>query len=234
MAMHTANDPERPTWDRAAYPAAEAGRLVGLSPDRVRRWLRGYDYKYAAGVRHQEAVLKRRDVSYPTHASFLDLIDLLFVKRFVDHGFSLQRIRKALNEAVVILGTGHFARRSFFTEGRNIYLQVRERGDELLQLLSGGQWVIAPIIQELALQIDFDEPGGLARRWYPLGQNGLIVLDPMISFGRPTIAGRGIATANVFDLYNGEGKELEPVRKWLDLRTDEVRAAVTFEQRLAA
>lgn len=224
----------RPDWDRAAYPAAEAGRLVGLAPERVRRWLRGYDYTYASKRRHQPAVLRRKRSEHRTHASFLDLVDLLFVKRFVDYGLSLQRVRRALDEACDILGTDHFARRSFFTDGRDIYLQVKEKGEDLLQLLSGGQWVIAPIIQQLAEQIEFDDPTGLARRWYPLGPNGLIVLDPLVSFGRPTVAGRGIATANVFDLYKGEMERLEPVQEWLGLHRDEVLAAVRFEQRLAA
>ena len=56
-----------------------------------------------------------------------------------------------------------------------MYVEVRERGDAILQLLSGGQWVIAPIIQQLAEQIEFDAPTGLARRWYPMGRSGLIV-----------------------------------------------------------
>jgi uncharacterized protein (DUF433 family) len=224
----------RPEWDVAAYPAAEAGRLVGLSPTRVRRWLRGYDYRYAAGIQHQQPVIRQRGTYGTTYASFLDLIDLLFVKRFLDYGISLQKVRKALNEATELLGTDHFARRSFFTDGSNIYLEVRERGDAILQLLSGGQWVIAPIIQELAVQIDFDSPSGLARRWYPLGPDGFVVLDPLVSFGRPTIANRGIATANIYDFFLAERRRVEPVCSWLQLEQQEVRAAVAFEERLAA
>ena len=223
-----------PEWDRAAYPAAEVGRLVGLSAGRIRRWLRGYRYTSGESVRHQQPVIRREGTEGTTYASFLDLIDLLFVKRFVDHGLSLQKIRKALDEAFEILGAIHFARRNFFTDGHDVYVEVRERGDAILQLLSGGQWVIAPIIQQLAEQIEFDAPTGLARRWYPMGRSGLIVLDPMISFGRPTISGRGVATANVYDFYVGEGRQVRVVRDWLALADEEIEAAVEFEETMAA
>jgi len=227
-------------WDIPMYSAALASRLVRLSTGRVRRWLRGYDYTYSAGpssslrTRHKEPVIRRADASGSSSASFLDLVDLLFVKRFLDHGISLQRLRKALREAEEILGGHHFAQRSFFTDGRNIYLEVRDEADALLELLSGGQWVIAPVIKQLAHQIDFDEPTGLAERWYPLGPDGLIVLDPTISFGKPTLVGRGIATANVYDFFLGEGENVRRVCSWTNLTEKEVEAAVSFECDLAA
>jgi uncharacterized protein (DUF433 family) len=220
--------------DRAAYTAAEAARLVGIRAGRVRRWLLGYEYTYAEAVQHQRPVLRRKATAATTYASFLDLVDLLFVKRFLDSGISLQKLRKALDEAASILGTSHFARRSFFTDGRKIFLEVREEGEAILELLSGGQWVIAPLIKELAQQIDFDSPSGLARRWYPMGPGGLIVLDPLVSFGRPTIVGRGVATANVLDFYLAEDGRVDSVSSWMGLRTEEVEAAVGFEKKLAA
>lgn len=223
-----------PEWDRAAYTASEASRLVGLQPTRIRRWLKGYQYVYADEVYHQQPVVPSHGPKGSTYASFLDLVDLLFVKRFLDHGLSLQKVRKALSEAKEILGTDHFARESFFTDGRNVYLKVRESGEAILELLSGGQWVIASIIQQLAAQIDFDSPSGLARRWYPMGPDGLVVLDPLVSFGRPTISGRGIATANVYDLFVAEQRQRDAVCSWMGLEPQEVVAAVEFEERLAA
>jgi hypothetical protein len=83
--------------DVPMYSPAMASRLVGLESSRVRRWLQGYEYTYQ-------------------YASFVDLIDLLFVKKFVEHGISVQRLRKALDEAVDLTGEHHFAHRRFWTE----------------------------------------------------------------------------------------------------------------------
>ncbi len=219
--------------DRPSYPAAEAGRLVGLTASRVRRWLGGYGYSYRDAMRHQPPVLRCGETT-GSYASFLDLVDLLFVKRFLDDGVSLQKVRRALDEAHEILGTSHFASQLFFTDGANVYLEVREKGAAILELLSGGQWVIAPVIRQLATEIDFGSPEGLARRWFPLGRNRPVVLDPFVSFGAPTVVGRGVKTANVHDLFVAENEKLAAVRAWWDLTEGEVEAAVEFERRWAA
>ena len=221
-------------WSFPSYPAAEAGRLVGLTASRVRRWLKGYDYSYGDAMWRQGPVLQRRPTQVTSYASFLELVDLLFVKRFLDHGVSLQKVRRALVEAREILGTDHFARETFFTDGSGIFLKVREKGNAILELISGGQWTIESIIRQLATQIDFESPGGLASRWYPLGRERSVVLDPSVSFGRPSVVGHGTTTANIYDLYLAEGETVGPVRAWWDLTIEEVEAAVEFERGLAA
>ena len=220
--------------DEPMYPAAEASRFVGLSAIRVRRWLSGYSYDYGDIRRVQRPVIRRAGTEGTSYASFLDLVDLLFVKRFLDYGISLQKLRKALDEAAKILDTQHFARQSFFTEGRNVYLEVKDEGEAILQLLSGGQWVIPEIIKELSHQIDFDEPSGLARRWYPHGYDGLVVLDPKVSFGRPHIINKGVATSNIYDFFIAEDRSVRNACRWLNLNNQEVEAAVSFEEGLAA
>lgn len=220
--------------DEPTYPATDAGRFIGLKPDRVRRWLKGYSYEYHSQFISQGPVITGSSAGDTSYASFLDLVDLLFVKRFLDHGISLQKLRKALDEATRILDTRHFARQSFFTDGRAIFLQVKEQGGAMLELLSGGQWVISEIIAELAYQIEFDRRLGLASRWFPLGPEGLVVLDPMIAFGRPSVVGKGVMTANVYDFFVAEGRHVRATCRWLDLTQREVQDAVRFEESLAA
>jgi len=227
-------------WEVPLYTSAEAGRLVRLRPERVRRWLHGYHFTYTAGPDgemrwgRKEPVVKRIEGDQSPHASFLDLVDLLFVRKFLEHGVTLQKLRRALAEAETLLDGHHFAQRSFFTDGSDIYLQVHREAEALLELLSGGQWVIAPVIKAIAQQIDFHETTGFAERWFPLGKTGLVVLDPQIAFGAPTLVHRGVKTANVYDLFNGEQQQVEPVATWMSLRTAEVHAAVRWEEHLRA
>lgn len=226
-------------WDVPTYTAAETGRLVGLQPGRVRRWLRGYEYdvhqREASTIRRvrQIPVIRRDDTDAP-YASFLDLIDLLFVKKFLEAGVSLQKLRRAMEEADTLIGGHHFAQRSFFTEGHNIYMEVRGRGDALLELLAGGQWVIAPVIRHLAAEIRFHEANGFAERWYPLGPGATVIVDPRVAFGAPAILNRGIETANVYDLYMAENQRVDAVASWLGIGEKEVQDAVAFETRLQA
>ncbi len=226
--------------DLPAYTLAEVSRLSGLSTSRVARWLKGYRYKYpiAGGeitrVGRQEAVIRRQGTKNIPYASFMDLIDLLFVKAFLEKGFTLQRLRLALDEARELLGTNHFARQKFFTSGHELFLELPQGSRNVMALMHNGQWAIAPLIIELGHKIDFYRVSGIATRYYPLGRQGHIVIDPRISFGRPSIIGRGIATENVYDLYIGEGRKVEKVSRWLNVPKKEVNAAVRFEQNLYA
>ena len=92
------------------------------------------------------------------------------------------------------------------------------------------------VVEQVYDKVDFEEVTnfGFVRRWYPRGKRGYIVIDPKISFGRPTIIGSGIATENIFDLYLGENKKIAPVKSWFDLPKHKIQAAVTFEISLAA
>lgn len=230
--------------DRPTYSAAEAARLVNMSPTRVRRWLSGYIiYSNEGAFKRQKPLMIRPGTTGTSYASFLDLVDLLWVKNFLEYGFSLQKMRRALAEVTEVLGDEHFARQSFFTDGRKIYLEVRRKMEDLpdqvekraiLELLSDGQWVIPEVILEIAQQIEFDEKTELARRWFPPGFDNLIVLDPLVSFGRPHITNKRVATSNILDLYVAENKQVMPVSGWFDISPEEVEAAVGFEQHLAA
>ena len=221
------------------YTAAMAGRLVGLSPGRVRRWLRGYRYTYTGpGEEEFEVelgpVIHRSTFSEENYASFIDLVDLLFVRRFLDHGLSLQRIRKVLREAERVLQGQHFAHRTFFTMGREVFLKDRDDGESVLHLLTGGQTAFEEIISQIGTQIEFDEATGFAIRWFPFGRDGLIVVDPEVAFGAPSVHARGITTANVFDMFQGERERKSTVAVWLGLDEPEVDAAVKFERQLEA
>jgi uncharacterized protein (DUF433 family) len=225
-------------WDAAdtpMYSGAEVSRLTGLHASRVRRWLRGYTYDHGDDRVEQPPVIGRGAAFRSSHASFLDLIDMLFVREFLAQtDISLQKLRRALDEARRLVGAEHFARRDFFADGRELYLKVREDGDEIIQLLSGGQWVIADIITTIGRQITFDATSDLARRWEPAEGDGLIALDPAVSFGRPHVVGTGIATTNVYDLYLGENKSLPRVCAWFGIKQLQAQAAVAYEEKLAA
>jgi uncharacterized protein (DUF433 family) len=219
-----------------AYSIAEASRLVGIPRWSVSRYLRGYEYKYHTLEEEREG--KQPPVVYQsresfTYASFLDLVDLLFVKEFLKRGFSLQYLRRALDEAKTYLGTPHFARNEFYTSESDIILKLPKDG-YMIALMKHGQIAIPEIVKQLSVKLDFEDitEFGWARRWYPKGKKSLIVIDPLVSFGRPTLIGRSVTTHNIYDLYLGENKQIDPVCEWFDIPIPEIRAAVRFEHSL--
>jgi uncharacterized protein (DUF433 family) len=224
-------------YNRPIYYASETARFIDISKYRVRRWVQGYHYKSESGhYRKLKSLIREnnKEKKYSSYVSFYELIDLIFVKAFLQHGLSLQIIRRALDEAKSLLQTEHFARKNFFTDGSNICLQIGREGDAIQELLSGGQWVISEIITSWGKQIDFDKHNEMARQWFPKSGNNLVVLDPLRSYGKPIIHKKGVPTENIYDLYLAEGKKIKPVCDWYDVTQEEVDAAIEFERKLAA
>ncbi len=157
--------------DIPTYTPTIAARLARLSKGRVRRWLRGHEYSYMpAGSevverRISAPLVKREGTSDSHYASFLDLVDLLFVKNFLKYGVTLKRLRLALEEARRLLGSNHFAHERFWTDGRNVYLELGDKAEHLRQLGSGGQWAIPDVIKTAARQFQFNQNSGFAERW---------------------------------------------------------------------
>ncbi len=106
----------------------------------------------------------------------------------------------------------------------------------MIALLTGGQGAMPNFISELYEKLEFEDLThfGFAKKWYPQGIDGRIVIDPEISFGRPTLVNWGVSTDNIYDLYLGEKKKIEPVSHWFNIPAQEIQAAVEFEANLWA
>ncbi len=230
--------------DIPMYSQATASRLVRLSQGRVRRWLRGYGYDYTPvgektpQRRKKPPVVHRGETEGSQYASFLDLIEMFLVKQLIDDPhvhLSIQKIRKALDEVKSRSGGHHhLALRRIWSSGSELYqlLTQEEEDKEMVQLLSGGQRVFTDVIMKAAHHIDLGKTIEFVEKWYPLGNEEPVVIDPRISFGAPTITGRRIETANIYDLYLGEGHNIDRVCFWMDLTEREVRAALAYEESL--
>jgi uncharacterized protein (DUF433 family) len=221
------------------YSTAMASRLAGLTAARVSRWLRGYEYTWTTGDgeehrKRQTPIVGRKGPPEESYASFLDLMDLLIAKELLRKGLPLQRLRRALSEVQHIIGERHFAQEKFLTDGDKLFFRLRRQKGLILELLAGGQLALAPIIEQLAEEVTFDSITGYAIRWRPKEAGGLVLLDPLISFGQPVLTERRIPTYALWDQFVGENRDLEKVADWFGINTDEVLAAVRYEERLAA
>ena len=233
---------EEDIFDVPMYPASFAARLLRVNVNRIRRWLQGYNFAYKVGKDGDQryssmgSLVARKGAADSSYASFWDLIDLLFVNEFLKEEFSLQTLRKAWLEASKIVPGHHFAHRTFFTNAKSIYLEVNKVGSEsaILQLLSGGQWAIAPIIKQLSHRIDFNEVSGYAEKYYPRDKDTSIVLDPKISFGSPALKRSGIRTDTIYDFYIAENRNGDATCEWFSIGMAELESAVGFEEWLKA
>ena len=170
--------------------------------------------------------------------SFVELMELRVVKALLDHDMSLQAVRAAASVASAYFGTEHpFASRRVYTDGKKAFAALhgdeREAPDLVELTRAHVQQVIAgKVFQPFLAEIDFNPSTSLAERWWPLGKQVPVVLDPRIAFGAPTVAGTGIRTSTLVRMVDVDG--LSATASAFQLSHIEIRAAQDFELHLHA
>ena len=218
------------------YTVAEASRLAGVSSRRIRRWLKGYEFKVKHG-RHRSPAVWNSQLEPLDHAmalGFLDLLEIRCVDAFIGAGVSWKTLRQVYDQARELVGHSHpFCTNRFATDGHTIFIELQERNDEVtLWDMRDVQRVFDRIIRPFLKNIEFDS-GRVPLRWWPRGKDHQVALDPRRSFGQPIIFREGIPTQVLARSVRANGS-LEEVARWFEIKSGSVREAVDFEQALAA
>jgi uncharacterized protein (DUF433 family) len=215
------------------YEPAEAARLLDMQPNMLRRWIFGYSAVRNGVKTEHPPVVDRSQATHDASISFVELVELWFVKRFLEEKISFQQIRDVYRKVREETGQEH----PFATDGQWITLGrkiiKRHAEDRLSHDPLSDQYWFDELVRDAGVQLDFPE-SGLAQRWFPAGKEKRVVVDPRIAFGRPTVVGHGITTFNVWDLYQAEGHDRAIVRDWFGLGDQEVMDAVAWEEQLRA
>jgi uncharacterized protein (DUF433 family) len=218
------------------YTVAEASRLTGVSRARIRRWLKGYEFRVKHG-RHRSPAVWNSQLEPIDHAmalGFFDLLEIRAVDAFISAGVSWKDLRQIHEEAGKWVGNAHpFCTNRFATDGHTIFMELRERNHGvMLWDMRNVQRVFDRIIRPFLKNVEFDS-GKVPRRWWPRGKSRRVALDPRRSFGHPIIFREGIST-KVLARSARANRSAEEVARWFQISPASVREAIDFEQALAA
>jgi hypothetical protein len=238
---------------RGVYTTAEASRLTGIHPGRIRRWIEGYTFVRRGEVRTSDPVLSRGLDAFPESGamtiSFRDLIEIMCVSGFLEAGVRWPRLRKAYQLAAEVLGIDHpFATRRFLTDGYTVLLKVDDK--YLLDLVSN-QFSLLQVLRPYLKTDGLDFADEFAARWWPMGKRKPVFIDGRLSFGQPVVT-QGVPTLVLYRAYLAERRtrtdntisdsnrpaidqrSVAHVANWYSIASRSVRAAVEYETRLAA
>ena len=221
-----------PAFNVGAYTLTEAGRLLGISPTTLRRWLFGYSYDHHGPLTEQQPLWRPQyglDQDEPL-LGFRDLIEARIVRGLRKLNIGLPTIRECLRLAAGLVNDDHpFSTRRFKTDGRRVFLDQRaELDDGYLLDLKLRQLVFREIIEPSFVDLEFDAE--TASRWWLLPHKKTIVLDPARSFGQPIVAENGVPTVRLAQAVEAEGS-VERVARLFELKPAIVRDALTYENR---
>lgn len=222
------------------YTPGDAAALLHERPETVRRWAFGYRRKRGAAshTAHPPLIHTELPVLEGQRAlTFVELIELLYIRAFERAGVSWKLIRDAAGVAARMFSTAHpFALRQVYADPRSVYGAVREHdgSESLVQLVGHGQHAMPQLVKPYLEQIDFGVDD-VAQRWWPMGRDGGVVVDPGVGFGAPTIEGTRIRTRLLANAYDAElpgfgARAAERVAWTYDIEPCQVRTALKFRE----
>jgi uncharacterized protein (DUF433 family) len=230
----------RPSLSRIASAIADAGvytvpvaaRLLQEKPATIERWAFGYQRR---GTDYPAAIATDLPPIGDSRAlTFLELVELMFVQALLSTGLSWPKVREASRVAAHLLNDERhpFATRRWFADPAALYLSLGQvHGEDLLVEVAGhAQVAMEPVLHPYLKQLDFDA-NGVARRWFPMGLEAAVVLDPQRSFGMPITVSAGVPTEALARLY-AAGDTVETIAAWYRMDEAEVDAAIRYEEAL--
>lgn len=217
---------------KGVYGVSYAARLIHVNTQTLKRWLEGYTYMYrgrefTSGPRW-EAQLG------PGLLGFLDLIEARMIGEFRKRKVKWDTIAAASAEAKRILQVSHpFATKRLKTNGQRIFLEVGQGENDraLIELVSDNQ-IFESFIRPFLINLDYDA-AEIATRWWPIGKEKEVIIDPARSFGKPIINSVAVPTAVLAMALKTEGSP-ERVARWYDVSVAAVNYAAEFERGLVA
>ncbi len=210
------------------YTVPQAARITGAPAASIRRWLWGQSTRPLWNP--QIPVL-----DHSRALGFRDLIEIQFVHQFRQRGVSLQTIRRALEQATKLFQESHpLSSLKFKTDGRNILAEVAEDPEDRSRIfdLITGQYLLEIVFDRLYEGLEYSDLEEILR-WWPLGKDRSVVLDPRRDFGQPIVARGGVPTSILARAFKAEGS-IEAVADWYEVPLDAVRDALEYERELRA
>lgn len=223
------------------YNIAEVARYLCIPRKTLSQWTQGRTYKTRWQTKFAKPViiLAENDLEYPM-LSFMNLLEAHMLDSITRrHNIQLQDVRWAMEQLGSIFPASRhpLIEKEFETDGKNLLL---EHLGKLINLNRGGQYEMRVLIDEYLQRIQRDKLG-TAVRLYPFivkpkteppqqihAQSKGIMIDPLISFGRPVIAGTGIPTSIIAE-RRWAGESLASLAKDYGRTEEEIKEAVEYE-----
>ena len=218
------------TLGEGIFLIKDVSSILNLEYEKVYRWIVGYwgnslnsETNYTFGDDDNRAI------------NFYSLIEFFTFFKLREKGASTIEIRKLHNELSKILKTPYpFAiAQDYYVDKKSkkkkfLYYRYLE---SLIRLDTKKQFLFDFIIDNFLDKIEFDE-NNFASKFFPLGKDRKVVVDPQHQFGQPTILGRNVKTQTIYSLHKG-GETNDNISILYNLSIEQVEDAIIFHKKAA-
>jgi len=223
-------------FETPSYTISEASHYLRVPMATIRSWVVGRYYPTESGKKFFKPIVSVF-ANEPLLLSFINLVEIHVldaVRR--EHSVSLKKIRTALNYLQQKLPSKHpLADQTFETDGLNLFIQMY---GHLINISQDGQLAMKTLLEGYLHRIERG-PSGLPIRLYPftrkrqIDEPKAVVIDPYVSFGRPVLAGTGIATVIIAERYKA-GESTDELAEDYNRPRPDIEEAIRCELQLEA
>ena len=219
---------KKPSIGIGLYTIPDVATILNLDRTFVRRWLREY----------WENQFKQKRRSYASWGNgrekvihFFTLIEFYVFYQLRKQGVSAQNIAKSHEIISQELNTSFpFANSVILTDGKKIFYTTND-GDLIINADKSKQINFKSIIEEFCHKIDFDKELNALRYW-PLGKEKNIVVDPHHQLGQPTVKNTNILAETLYKMYTS-GEKISFISSLYDVTENDVKASIEFFKKAA-
>ena len=214
------------------YTLGEAAQYLRIPRTTIRDWVNGRSLQDETVSRRSLPIIPIPKTT-PQLLSFINLVEvhvLDAIRR--QHNFSLEKVRKAIRFLQRQFPSKHpLVDHHFETNGINLFI---EKYGQLINVTQEGQLAIKDILKAHLKRIERDAQG-IPQKLYPFTHKRAfhpgeiepitVVIDPRVSFGRPSIIGTGIPILIIAERYKA-GESVEDLADDYGLQPLQIQEAI--------
>lgn len=205
------------------FTISDLSRILKIHKGKARRWLKQY-WDGQLGFENERYSWKA-DGSIAVN--FFVLIEFYVYYQLSEQGVKPKEMIKGHRKLQEIFGTRYpFTNKKVLeglhTDKKNLYLKYK--GDDIL-ILDGTNQLKFNFLKVYLNRLEFDDD--VVSRFYPLGKDHAVIVDPNRKFGRPLLKNKNIDPEVIYG-HHKAGDPNEYIARVYELSKKEISDAIAF------
>lgn len=214
----------KPKLGSGIYTAGDISRILQIKETKVRRWIKVYwdgELGTEYGQQYSWNITGNRAVSFHT------MVEFYIMLLFSEVGVAPMAVTRAHQELSKMFNTPFpFARKEVLqniqVSGKDIYIEINGN----IQQLNGTRQLALRLIKQFYRNLDFDKDE-IATRFWPMGKETAVVVDPARKFGSPVLADNNIYPETLYQHFLA-GDPVNYLAHIYEISEKEVEDAIKF------
>lgn len=226
--------------NQGIYSISDISNILKIKKSNVRYWVQKYwDELFSRNALQNSLQNSQLFAEYSSGngrdkvVNFLMLIELYVFNQLIEKGISRKNILIAHKTLATDLNLQYpFASANLIASEKNVFYYLNE--DTISKADKTKQLAIKLILEHFFEKIEFNSQNNYPERYFPIGKEKSVVIDPKHQFGKPTIKGTNILIDTLIPLYKA-GESIDNISSMFELEKSEVEDAITYYmERVAA